>query len=93
MGKDDHSQGPEAHHPVPRCSSVRSGKMLNGVTRSRREIIGRLAMGPGCTVHYPIAWPCTVHYPITWPCLWSTEPHLPCGKLQQGQCWTPGPSP
>lgn len=83
MGKDDHSQGPEAHHPVPRCSSVRSGKMLNGVTRSRREIIGRLAMGPGCTVHYPIAWPC----------LWSTEPDLPCGRLQQGQCWTPGPSP
>lgn len=55
---DAHSPGPEAHHPAPRCSSVQSGKMLNGATR--REMTWHLATGPNCTgYHHPIhmAWP------------------------------------
>lgn len=49
-GSTPNSPGPKAHHPAPRCSSVRFGKVQHVVTKSRREIMRTLRRHMLCTV-------------------------------------------
>lgn len=81
-----HSQGPEAHRPAPRCSTVRSGRTPSVVTGSRREPQAT-QLRAGLHRHHPLP---------QCPGLLggSTDPHPRVGDASgAGAAPRPGPGP